>query len=292
MSSRERLPSARPAVRVPVYRGMKRNDAELMSALPKPLGRHSAVTLVEVDRKHLAAGARVLARVEGKVLHAPLGEMMPELLRRTAAVRRLGSYDKARSNLALHPVEREGFSTHAWAESQLELAHMREMDRERRFAWYDTQRLVVYWPMPGDRCIWHVPDIAAVDVDGQPWLLDVKNSDALKTSGYVRAQLMLTAATCAHFGWGFRLLSDMSRRRAANLSMLRRFYQLSPELDDQVRAALRGRSTHLGGVIADADGRPAGQAVALHLLAQGLLDTDLDRSLEDSTPVTWPGWQA
>ncbi len=269
---------------------MKRNDPALMAALPRPLGRRLATLVMDVDRDQMAAEAQVLAKIDGKVVHTPLARMTAELLRSTAAVRRLGSYDRARSNLALHPVERDGFHTHVWAESQLELAHLRQLDRERHFAWYDTQRLIVYWPQKRNRCVWHVPDIAAVDADNQPWLLDVKNADALANSAHARAQLMLTAATCAHLGWGYRVLSDVTQQRRDNLSVLRTFFRIAPELDEHVRAALRVRSLLLGDVIDDAGGRPEGHVVALHLLAQGLLDVDLDRPLADSLPVLWPGW--
>jgi hypothetical protein len=283
-------PDVTAVVAVPVYRGMKRNDAELMNALPRvpPLGRRSATNQMDALQDELAAEARVLVRIGKKVVETSLAQLPPDQLRRTAPVRRLGSYDKARSNLALHPVERDGFRSHVWAESQLELAHLRELQRERRFDWYDTQRCVLYWLLPRGRYVWHVPDIAAVDVDGRPWLMNVKNHDDINNSAYVRAQLMLTAATCAHAGWGYRVLSDMSPQHQALLSALRQHRRELPvELTPSLNSAVLGRGKLFGEVVQHAGGRPGGHVVAMHLLASGLLDADLNRSLEDWTPVVW-----
>lgn len=283
--------------RVPVYRGMRRNDPDVMALIPRPVSKAHALMLIENSLQEFAAAARLLVKLPSGARACTPDSLTESRLQETRPVRRLGSYSEARSNLALHPVVRDGHARHIWAESQLELAHLEELDREGRFEWYDTQRMVLCWPVTMGRgarrvtrSIWHVPDVAAVDISGQRWLMDVKNRDAIDSSPHVRAQLQLTAVTCAYHGWGYRLLTDLSHQHRAELSRMRRHRSpLPPQLLASCALAILGTGATLGQIILDAGDGPGGYAVVMHLLATGQITVDLNQPLQERTSVRWRG---
>jgi hypothetical protein len=275
--------------RVPVYRGYRRYRRDIRPFLPPQLDRSAAnrLLLSDSDLKFVADQAVAVVAGPWGVQSKPLAEWSTHELLSAEPVRRLGSYPKARNQLALHCVPYRGGWCHIWCESQFELAWARGLDRDPNVLAYDTQCVVLVFPMDG-RCLWHVPDFLALERGDVPALYDVKSLDDLEKSHRTTLQMRLTRMACEQAGWGWRLLSDISRRRRATLSQLQiEAAGLPGELESSEAAARAARGGTVGEVVAAAGGGPSGHRVAMHLLATGVIDADLDRPLEYRTPVTW-----
>lgn len=175
-------------------------------------------------------------------------------------------------------------------ESRLELANLIELDFDPRVHWVRAQPFLMSG-IDGKRIRRHIPDYLVELAGGGYCVIDVKPT-AMLDHPKVRESLGWSRTVIDAVGWEYRILSEPSPTRHANIRFLsgyRRDFQFrSSELAavarvvDQpmtIRAAVAEASALVGGA-------DYARSSVFHLLWTGRLSTDLERPLNDSAILT------
>ena len=203
-----------------------------------------------------------------------------------APVRRLGSYQGARSKITLHSTRVQGSTFAVMAESKLERHCLVELDRAPGVISYQTQPFVVVWDLGNDGVICQIPDIISATSD-RVQVTSVRPSALL--TDYSQAILAgLMPQTFTGPGIDYQLVTDMSSQRVRNLNILA-FLRWKPSITEHVWWAevADAKPTKMGSIVRIAGGLPHGMYFALLGLAQAWYDVDLNAPIQLDTEVTW-----
>lgn len=173
---------------------------------------------------------------------------------------------------------------HVWHESLLERSSLMWLDHAADIVAIASQP-VLFVNGDGTR---HYPDFLALDERGVQTVYDVKPYGRLNAKA--RAQFEWTREVCKTVGWDYRILTELPHQHQVNLTWLAQFRQPGhhpgPEAEAELLAGLNPGST-VGDAInlMAAKSTPQARSNVFHLLWTGILATDMNARLSNSTPV-------
>ncbi|HTW16167.1 MAG TPA: hypothetical protein VMF51_13615 [Nocardioides sp.] len=264
--------------------------------------------------------ARVVWKVaESAVVQSVLDFAIPTPAYLVEPVRRVGTYEGARSRIAMLPVVREGRALMLTLDSGLELAWAHALVMHPDVSALYAQPFMLVWDHD-EGSIVHIPDLTAV-IDGQLVVFEVKPAFR-RADPWIEARTALAQRSLGRAGTRYHLLSDVTRQMSMNLQILSGYRRPNPFLASEVRIALQSRSRSIGGVVEAICRERAGEAyrppqsgaagaapetdfadgahreksqmasvrigleVAMHLLAVGHFHTNLDQPLRLSSVLS------
>lgn len=248
---------------------MRAPVAELLAAAADP-----------IQCATVASTARLVVRTaEGQqelsVAHAR--SLVPDDL---LATRRPPSHGRMQNYIGRCAVPSRNGPTSVWFESLNELSHMRDLLMTGVVDALASQPMLVIWTLPsGHRQ--HFPDMLARRLGDRVLLCEVSTKKTL-TKPEALAQYALMAATAEVCGWDFQLRTELPAQRLRNQSFLHayRHASIGQRVGWLTALAAARWPLQLGQVASQLGGDAAGMAAALHLIAVGVLTTDLEAVLQ------------
>lgn len=227
-------------------RGTRRIPPAIRGLVGRQLSRDRAIALIsegQLDERPVrvvwkVGDAAVVQTVSDLAIPPGEGLVQP--------VRRIGTYDGARSRIAMFPVLREGRAFMLTLDSSLELAWAQALDMHPDVSALYAQPFMLIWDHDEGSVV-HVPDLAAT-VDGRLCIFEVKPSFRL-ADRWVRARTMLAQKSLARSEATYLLLGDVSRQRALNLRQLAAHRRVNPFLQADLHVALASKARTVGGVV-------------------------------------------
>jgi hypothetical protein len=269
-------------------RGVRRLHEKVRARIPTALTRETALSSLSDRhlRQSLAVTGSLVWLLGNSTLVQPCHQaQVPGDGLSLRPVRRIGTYKGARNRIGMFVVHREGVRVHLCAESRLEMAWMRDLDRDPRTSWMHAQPFAMVWQVK-DRCIWRVPDLVIIR-DGAVVVVDVKPEGRVVDDPYFALVTELTAMTIQAAGWSYEVCGSLSDLRINNLKQVARHRWPNPQLAARVCSAAEVRSKSLGGVVQAAGADDNGLVTALHLIGSGTIGIDLNLPISLASPVQW-----
>ncbi|NKY95968.1 Mu transposase C-terminal domain-containing protein [Gordonia sputi] len=274
--------------RIPARAGARRIDRRLSKLFSGLLSVDDTQWIMrDAERVHEVAGTARVYSWDGSAVTFGELETIADLDPATLEpVRRLGTWQQARSKMLLHSTRFDGYTHSVLGESILEGMWMKALDRTNGLVGYIGQPLIVRWTV-GSKAIIHLPDMLVSHRGHDTWLLDVRPDALMDTpGGQLMATLMTVTADLA--GVRYHIAGSMSpqhRQNLDNLAMSR--WGTSVEDTDWWTAVDRARPETIRALAEIAGDEPIGISRALRTLAQCKCHADLTRTLTLDTRLEW-----
>lgn len=252
--------------------------------------RRARLGRVVLDANELsgtAAAVQLVARDGGVVCELSAADLATLDLYRLEPVRRPSSYKGMKNFIGLYTSRRGPAWHHVWAESLLELAHLREIEFAGQAVELVTQAIQMKWRVQGAE--WsHFPDFLMRDTSGELILVDITRQEKLAHDRDLQNLLALTLRTCEMLGIRYEIGVELDRQRTINLSYLCGFRDIPIDLEGRIAdvVAHLPRRTSLWAVALMGGGGPEGRAIAAHLLWKQEISLDLSAAIHEHTRVT------
>lgn len=267
--------------------GVRRMTRELAAKLPAPMPRDDFLELL-ADRPRaetVSSQGVVHWQTSSGVVSNLLTALEVPNGRTLRPARRIGGFRGASSRGGMFATEREGMSILLQFESRLEYLWLVELARNPLVSWVQTQPFAISW-RTGNQGLYKVPDLLLRTIHGELVVGDVKPSEALVRSDYVRSAFEFIGMSLARANVRYVHLGDMTPQRRANLQAIAAHRVANTEVMELARRVRELGPRTLGAIVDSGGSGAKGRATALHLLATGL-HADLARSISMSTQVDW-----
>lgn len=225
--------------------GVRRTPQAVRRLVESQLTQEQALRLVQAGEME-DSRVRVVWRVGASAVIQRIESLaIPDQPYLVVPVRRVGTYEGARSRIAMYPTVREGRAFMLTVDSGLELAWAQTLDMHPDVSTLYAQPFMLIWDHE-EGSFFHVPDLAAV-IDGRLVVFEVKPSSRM-AKPWIEARTGLAQRSFARWGARYHLLSDVTQQRAVNLRIIARHRRFNPFVAPEVRVGLASSARTVGGL--------------------------------------------